>query len=111
MQHQLICKGCGGVARRMFILLRPPRAPNEKRICKECLPQLEADGWITLWTFVPLPGGQPHAFLCWECQKKDDLTFRIVSLTGEPVELERCEGCYDDLRKEGWRAASVRGTS
>lgn len=109
--HALFCKGCRRRTRRLFTLLRPPHPPNELRICTKCLPQLKADGWQVMRSFVPLPGGQPHAFACHNCPPpKDDQRFHIVSRTGEPVELERCEECSGRLTTDGWRKACVRGS-
>jgi hypothetical protein len=95
---------------RIFSMLRAARAPDELRICSKCeQPHLE-QGWILVRTFIPLKGGQPKSFLCWACLSNDDQGYKVVSRTGEPVELDCCDECAEPLLKDGWRKACVRGS-
>jgi hypothetical protein len=105
---QIACEGCARAVSRICTLLRTPRPPDEMRVCPKCLPAHEAEGWILVHSCTP--GKLPlHGFICWACKGKDP-AFRIVSRTGDPVLLERCEECAIPLEQDGWRKACVRGS-
>jgi hypothetical protein len=100
------CPGCQGSTTKLYTLLRPPRQPEEQRVCPACLGPAKADGWRLVHSCI-LPRQPLHAYRCYRCGGSDT-SFHIVSLTGKPVIIERGPCCLPAAQQEGWRAACVR---
>lgn len=99
---RLECTECRKKAYRILLLLRLPKAPNERRVCDDCLSKLVAAGM----TSVSVQHSQQR---CEECHQVSD-PVHIASTTGEPVEIRCCDDCAGPRKAEGWRAAAVFGT-